>query len=68
MNRITMKYGATYQVTRKIKTHTSPLRTVTYDEVGRFIKETSNMLVFDTFRVKKSTIISIKSTDKISVL
>lgn len=68
MNDITMKHGATYRVTRKIKTHTSPLRTVTYDEVGRFVKETSNMLIFDTFRVKKSTIINIKLTNDISML
>ncbi len=64
MNKTTMRYGGTYQVTRKIKTHTSPLRTVTYDEVGRFVKETSNMLIFDTFRVKKSTIIGIKMIER----
>lgn len=62
--RRTMRYGVTYKVTRQIKTHTSPLRTVTYDEVGRFVKETSNMLVFDTFRVKKSTIISIELVER----
>lgn len=55
-----MNFGVTYQITRQIKTHTSPLRTVTYDEIGRFIKETPKMLIFDTFMVRKSTIISIK--------
>lgn len=54
-----MKAGAVYRVTRKIKTHTSPLREVTYDEVGRFKKETSKMFIFDSFKVKKSTIICI---------
>lgn len=64
MNRDTMRYGVTYQVTRQIKTHTSPLRLVVYDETGKFVKETSSMFIFDSFRVKKSTIINIKLIDK----
>lgn len=64
MNNTKLRCGSTYLVTRKIKIHTTPLRTVTYDEVGRFVKETSHMYIFDTFRVKKSTIIGIKTTER----
>ena len=59
-----MRRGVTYKVTRQIKTHTSPLRTVTYDEVGRFVKETSTMFVFDTFRVKKSTVVGVSRLER----
>lgn len=55
-----MKYGKQYTVTRRIKTHTSPLRTVTYDEVGRFVKETPKMYIFDTFSVRKDVITRIR--------
>lgn len=60
-----MKVGAVYKVTRKIKTHTSPLRVITYDEEGRFVKESSSMLIFDSFKVRKSTITDIKLVNNI---
>ena len=49
--------GNRYKITATIKLHTSPLRLLTYDKTGRFVKETEQYLIFDSFRVKKSTVI-----------
>lgn len=48
-----------YKILAKIKTHTSPLCELTYEKVGTLIKETNAFYVFDSFRVKKSTVICI---------
>lgn len=49
-----------YKVSAKIKTHTQPLCELTYEKIGTLIKETKSFYFFDSFRVKKSTVISIQ--------
>ena len=50
----------TYTVTKKIKIHTKPLREVAVPLTGVFIKETAHSLIFRSFRVKKSVVVSIE--------
>lgn len=52
-----MTFNAPYKVTCKIKTHTSPLHELIFDRVGRFVKETPHSYVFDTFAVRKNTVL-----------
>ena len=48
-----------YVVCSKIKIHTKPETTAVRIRTGKFAKETKDMLVFDTFKAKKSNIVSI---------
>ena len=49
-----------YKIIAKIKTHTSPLCELTYERVGKFIKETNAFYVFENFKVTKHTVKSIQ--------
>ena len=55
-----MKQGMLYKVTLRIKVHTSPLREITYDKIGMFVKETDKSYVFDDFHTRKSTVVKIE--------
>ncbi len=51
-----------YEIMKRIKVHTSPLREVDVVQVGRFVKETKKSYMFDNFRVKKELVIHIEET------
>ena len=55
-----MKLHTRYNVTVKIKLHTSPLRELTYDREGVLIKESGSYYIFEGFRVRKANVIYIK--------
>lgn len=55
-----MKHHAVYNITIKIKLHTSPLRELIYDKTGTFLGETKSYYVFEGFRVRKSTVVGIQ--------
>lgn len=59
-----MKVLTQYNVTVKIKLHTSPLRELTYDKEGVFIKETNSFYVFEGFRIRKSNVVKIQEVEK----
>lgn len=48
-----------YEVTTRIKRHTSPLYEIDVVRRGTFKKETGSTLVFDGFRVRKSNVIKM---------
>jgi hypothetical protein len=52
-----MTINKLYRVTKRIKIHTSPLIEVEVVNEGVFKKETKEMYVFDTFRVRKSCLV-----------
>ena len=49
-----------YEVTKRIKLHTKPIRVAQITQVGRFVKETQRHYIFSDFRVRKDNVISIK--------
>lgn len=55
-----MKLNNRYNVTVKIKLHTSPLKELVYDREGVFIKESGSYYIFEGFRVRKANVIGIK--------
>ena len=55
-----MKLHTRYNITVKIKPHTSPLRELIYDRDGVFIKESGSYYIFEGFRVRKANVIGIK--------
>ena len=55
-----MKIRHRYNITVKIKLHTSPLRELVYEKEGVFIKESSSYYMFEGFRVKKTNVIGIQ--------
>lgn len=54
-----MKKGEAYLITKRIKLHPQPVRTVEITQSGRFVKETKTQYIFDGFRVHKHTVVSI---------
>lgn len=56
-----MSPNKTYTVTKKIKLHTKPLVQAVISMTGLFEKETTSYYVFRGFKVRKSTIVSIKA-------
>jgi hypothetical protein len=57
--------GKNYRVTKTIKLHTKPLRTVNIVQYGKFVKETMNYLVFGGFKVRKSVISNIEMAEAV---
>jgi hypothetical protein len=55
-----MNIHTRYKVTIKIKLHTRPLRELTYEKVGKLIKETSKCYIFEEFQVRKTNVIEIQ--------
>ena len=55
-----MKPNARYNLTVKIKLHTSPLRELTYDKDGVFVRESGSYYIFEGFRVRKANVIKIQ--------
>ena len=55
-----MKINTRYNITVKIKLHTSPLRELIYDKDGVFIRESSSYYIFNDFRVRKANVINIQ--------
>ena len=55
-----MKIHTRYNVTVKIKLHTSPLRELTYDKDGIFVKETGSFYKFEGFRIRKANVVKIR--------
>ena len=49
-----------YTVVKVIKIHTKPLRTVKVIQTGRFKKETQSYYIFNSFRVRKSAVLTIR--------
>lgn len=56
MNYPMLNPGKTYIVTKRIKVHTSPIRTEVVTKKGKFLRETKTLYVFDSFRVRKDVI------------
>ena len=54
----------TYTVTKKIKIHTKPLTEVCVTQTGIFVKHTNSYLIFRGYRVRKSCVIKIESTEE----
>ena len=48
-----MTAGKKYKITKRIKIHTKPIRTVEIIQTGVFVKETEKYYVFNGFRVRK---------------
>lgn len=59
-----MKVHTRYNVTVKIKLHTSPLRELTYDREGIFSKETDSFYIFEGFRIRKSNVVKIREVEE----
>ena len=55
-----LKEGVVYEVASVIKTHTQPIRKEIIIRTGMFMRETSQMYIFEDFRAKKQNIIRIK--------
>lgn len=49
-----------YQITKRIKLHTKPIRYADIPLVGTFKYDTDNWYCFDEFRVKKANVVEIK--------
>ena len=62
-----MEVNKLYEVTKRIKIHTKPLRTCDVILTGKFKKETKKCFVFDNFRVDKMVITSIKEVQSDTV-
>jgi hypothetical protein len=54
-----MKLNQRYVVRQEILLHTKPERKAVIEKRGILINETQKMLVFDWFKVRKSTVIGI---------
>ena len=51
-----MIVGETYNVTKRIKIHTSPLVEVRITLQGAFVRESTAQYIFDSFRVRKENV------------
>ena len=58
-----MTKGKGYEVTKKIKLHTKPLREEEITKEGVFMKETAKSYIFDNFWVSKSTVIKTEEME-----
>lgn len=58
-----MTKGKGYEITKKIKLHTKPLREEEIIKEGIFMKETAKTYIFDDFKVSKSTVIKIEEME-----
>jgi hypothetical protein len=52
-----MTFQKEYTVVKKIKLHTSPLRTAEVVQTGKFLGETPKTYVFEGFRVHKNNFV-----------
>ena len=52
--------GKEYEVMKRIKIHTSPLRMADVVFCGTFMRETKEWLLFDSCRARESNIVSIR--------
>lgn len=59
-----MKIHTRYNITVKIKLHTAPLRELTYDREGVFVKETASFYMFEGFTVRKANVINIREVEE----
>ena len=57
-----MTSGKTYRITKRIKLHTKPLYEADITLTGRYVRESQNFYIFDTFKVKKANVIKIVET------
>ena len=57
-----MQAGKIYKVTKRIKLHTKPLYEADITLTGRYVLESQNFYIFDTFKVKKANVIKIVET------
>ena len=55
-----MKTNTRYNITVKIKLHTSLLRELTYDKDSVFVRESDSYYIFEDFRVRKTNVIKIQ--------
>lgn len=55
--------GVCYKITIKMKLHTKPLRELIYEKVGKFVKGTKKCYVFDSFRVRKTSVLNIQEVE-----
>lgn len=56
------KSGKIYRITKRIKLHTKPLYEADITLTGRYVRESQNFYIFDTFKVKKANVIKIVET------
>ena len=56
------KSGKIYRITKRIKLHTKPLYEADITLTGRYVRESQNFYIFDTFKVKKANAIKIVET------
>ena len=54
--------GKIYRITKRIKLHTKPLYEADITLTGRYVRESQNFYIFDTFKVKKANVIKIVET------
>lgn len=59
-----MKIHTRYNITIKIKLHTSPLRELIYDREGVFIRESGSYYIFEGFRVRKANVIKFQEVSE----
>ena len=58
-----MTVGKLYKITRKIKTHTNPLRNEEVTRQGVFNRETPKYYIFNGFRARKANVVSIEEAE-----
>lgn len=58
-----MEINTRYNVTIKIRLHTSPLRELIYDKTGLFLREGGSYFIFDSFRVRKGNVIKVQEVE-----
>ena len=57
-----LQSGKIYRITKRIKLHTKQLYEADITLTGRYVRESQNFYIFDTFKVKKANVIKIVET------